>query len=275
MHPPCCSRKREKTFTGASALLPLASAPPYFQPSGSQHRAAGTTAVGVRLAGICVFHKYRWESEGEAVWGRRTGETCDLPPAAADKKWYAVHTRSRHEKVVAAQLCGRGVDTYLPLVEEIHRWSDRRNGFRFHCFPAMLSSTRGFRRDHGHRSAGPERGSHRGRPCGGSPIPDEEIAIVHRLLSHNIPCVNHPFLEVGQRVRIRGGALDGVEGTLLARKGESCLVISIELIQRSLAVRIEGYDVEVGLTARLWSLAAEPAPARKQHGAEQQPESGQ
>ena len=201
--------------------------------------------MGGLLAGICVFHKYRWESEGEAIWGRRTEGTCDLPPAAADKKWYAVHTRSRHEKVVAAQLRGHGVDTYLPLVEEIHRWSDRRKRVQVPLFPGYAfihacDSAETMATVAQVPSAVRIVGVH-----GGSPIPDEEIATVHRLLSHNIPCVNHPFLEVGQRVRIRGGALDGVEGTLLARKGESCLVVSIELIQRSLAVRIEGYDVEV------------------------------
>ena len=76
---------------------------------------------GIGWAEINVLHKYGWESEGEAVRSRRTQDTCDLPPADAGKKWYAVHTRSRHEKVVAAQLRGRGVDTYLPLVENLFR----------------------------------------------------------------------------------------------------------------------------------------------------------
>ncbi|MFZ3213889.1 MAG: UpxY family transcription antiterminator [Terriglobales bacterium] len=169
-----------------------------------------------------------------------------MPSAAVDKKWYAVHTRSRHEKVVAAQLRGHGVDTYLPLVEEIHRWSDRRKRVQVPLFPGYAFIHAG---DSAETMATVAQVASAvgivGAHPGGSPIPDEEIATVHRLLSHNIPCVNHPFLEVGQRVRIRGGALDGVEGTLLARKGESCLVVSIELIQRSLAVPIEGYDVEV------------------------------
>lgn len=198
------------------------------------------------MAGICVFHKQRWESEGEAVWGRRPEDACSLPAVEAGKKWYAVHTRSRHEKVVAAQLSNRGVETYLPLVEEIHRWSDRRKRVRVPLFP-------GYAFIHARDSAEtlatvaqvPSAVGLVGATSGGAPIRDEEIAAVHRLLANNIPCVHHPFLKVGQRVRIRGGSLEGIEGTLLARKGENCLVVSIELIQRSLAVRIEGYDIEM------------------------------
>lgn len=148
--------------------------------------------------------------------------------------------------MVAAQLRSRGVDAYLPLVEEIHRWSDRRKRVQVPLFP-------GYAFIHAQDSAETMVtvaqvesvvgivGAH---PAG-TPIPDEQIEAVQRLVSHNVPCVNHPFLEVGQRVRIRGGALDGVQGTLLARKGETSLVVSIQLIQRSLAVRIEGYDVEM------------------------------
>jgi transcription antitermination factor NusG len=147
---------------------------------------------------------------------------------------------------VAAQLRGRGIDVYLPLVEEIHRWSDRRKLVQVPLFP-------GYTFFHARESAETVSTMAQiesvvgivGMGPGGTPIPDEQIAAVQRLVSHNIPCVNHPFLQVGQRVRIRGGALDGLEGILLARQGETSLVVSIELIQRSLAVRIEGYDVEV------------------------------
>jgi transcription antitermination factor NusG len=59
-----------------------------------------------------------------------------------------------------------------------------------------------------------------------------------------LPWSSHPFLNIGQRVRIRSGALQGVEGILVSRSGENSLVISVEAIQRSMAVRIEGYDVE-------------------------------
>ena len=78
----------------------------------------------------------------------------------------------------------------------------------------------------------------------GSPIPDQQIDAVRSLVDGSIPWSPFPFLKIGQRVRIRGGALEGLEGILVARNGNQTLVISIDAIQRSLAVRVEGYQVE-------------------------------
>ena len=55
----------------------------------------------------------------------------------------------------------------------------------------------------------------------------------------------HPFISFGQRVRIRGGSLDGVEGILMRQSGEQSVVVSIELLRQSVSIRIEGYDVEL------------------------------
>src|ERR1700680_3178835 len=78
----------------------------------------------------------------------------------------------------------------------------------------------------------------------GTPIPDTQLDTVRNLVETELPWSSHPFLKVGQRVRIRSGALDGMEGILLSRNGDHTLVISIAAIQRSLAVRVEGYEVE-------------------------------
>lgn len=78
----------------------------------------------------------------------------------------------------------------------------------------------------------------------GFPIPQEQIDSVRKLVEERLPYCSHPFLKIGQRVRVRGGALDGVEGILTSRSGERKLVISVDAIQRSLGVCIEGYEVE-------------------------------
>jgi transcription antitermination factor NusG len=78
----------------------------------------------------------------------------------------------------------------------------------------------------------------------GTPIPDKQIADIQALLRSNAAYSICPLLKIGQRVRIRGGCLDGVEGLLTARNGECNLVISVEPMQRSLAINIQGYDVE-------------------------------
>ena len=78
----------------------------------------------------------------------------------------------------------------------------------------------------------------------GTPIPNEQIDAVRSVVNGQLPWSSHTILKIGQRVRIRSGALDGLEGILVSRNGDSTLVISVDAIQRSLAVRVEGYAVE-------------------------------
>ena len=163
-----------------------------------------------------------------------------------EARWYAVQTRSRHEKIVANQLQGQDVTTFLPLVTQIHRWSDRKQMVQVPLFPGytfvrvVLSGEQYVRvlRVYGVTSFVGGRGQ-------GIPIPDKQIADIQTLLSNNSASYVCTFLKIGQRVRIRGGCLDGIEGLLLARNGNRTLLISVEPVQRSLAVSVEGYDVEV------------------------------
>ncbi len=171
-----------------------------------------------------------------------------FPPGCPGTKpadWYAIQTRPRHEKKAAAELQNKGVVTFLPLYTEIHRWSDRRKLVEMPLFPCyafihMVPSdevTLRVLRTTGVLGFVGIRGQ-------GLPIPDNQIEDVRKLLACRVPFSPYPFLRAGQRVRIRGGSLDGIEGVLVARKGDRSFIISVELIQRSLAIRIEGFDVE-------------------------------
>ena len=159
--------------------------------------------------------------------------------------WYAIHTRARHEKIAARRLEQQGITTFLPTLTEIRRWSDRRKCVEFPLFScyafvnlpwvpefrAKVVRTDGVLGFVGF--------------CGGAvPVPDVEIQNIRTLLESTVPYTTYPFLKIGQRIRIRGGSLDGMEGILLARNGNNSLVISVEPIQRSLAVRIDGYSFE-------------------------------
>jgi transcription antitermination factor NusG len=170
--------------------------------------------------------------------GSASGSTCNY-------RWYAIHTRARHEKVVEQRLRGQGVSTFLPIMREVHSWSDRRKVVELPLFSSYLfvqSTLTAEERAQVFRVDGilgfvGTRGE-------ASPIPDAEIESVRTLLAKNISWISYPFLTAGQRVRIRGGALDGVEGIFQSRDGDRKLVITVEAIQRSLAVSIEGYGVE-------------------------------
>jgi len=164
---------------------------------------------------------------------------------SGSENWYAVHTRARHERVVAQRLTDQGVTTFLPLVTEVHRWSDRQKTVElplFGCYvfvrlcPTGEERLRVLRVDGVFKLVG-ARGL-------GTPIAETQIDSVRTLIGQQIPWSAHPFLQIGQRVRVRGGALDGVEGILVSRDQDNTLVVSIDAIQRSLAVRIQGYDVE-------------------------------
>jgi len=165
--------------------------------------------------------------------------------AGVTENWYAVQTRSRHEKLVAQRLQERGITNFLPLTTEVHRWSDRKKVVQlplFGCYvfakiaPNNVERLRVLGLD-GVLSLVGARGV-------GTPIPDDQIDSVRTLLEQRTTWSSHPFLAIGQRVRIRSGALDGMEGILVSRNGDSALVISVDAIQRSLAVRLEGYEVE-------------------------------
>ena len=163
----------------------------------------------------------------------------------SERHWYAVQTRARHEKKVTVQLENEGIDTFLPSVTQTHRWSDRHKKVQvplFTCYTFLRAvdcrSVRGLVLQ---TPGVVDLVGVRGQPL---PIPDKEIQDLQTLLAHNLTCVLYPFLRVGQRVRIRGGCLEGVEGILVALNGDRRLIVSIELIRRSMAVSIEDYDVE-------------------------------
>lgn len=162
------------------------------------------------------------------------------------EQWYAVQTRPRHERVVENRLQAKGLEVFLPISREVHRWSDRRKHVEVPLFsnyvfvrirPTPEDRLRVFRVEGLFGFVG-ARGE-------GTPIPDEQIRAVQVMAQKNVAWSVHPFLQVGQRVRIRGGALEGLEGIFVSRNGEDRLVISIDTVQRSLSMSLAGYDLEV------------------------------
>jgi transcription termination/antitermination protein NusG len=158
--------------------------------------------------------------------------------------WYALLTRSRHEKVASTALEQAGICTFLPMVTEVHRWSDRRKLVETPLFPGyVFVRIRESREAQVHvlRASGVVRFV--GNRAGALPIPDSEITQVQMLQADSQRCSPYPFLRAGDKVRIVGGAFEGVEGILISQDGDRKLVVSINLIQRSVAISL--HDVEV------------------------------
>jgi len=163
----------------------------------------------------------------------------------AEPQWYALHTRSQHEKSVVNHLERRGIKTFLPLISEVHRWSDRRKVVQlpvFSCYAFVHMRLLAELRYQVMQTSGVL--GFVGARGKGIPIPEGQIENLRALLSSAAPYTLCPFLQVGRRVRIRGGALDGIEGLLTGRNGDRTLVISVEPIERSISVRIEQYQCE-------------------------------
>src|ERR1700746_1708323 len=165
------------------------------------------------------------DSGGEALSsvsqiGEQQSTTLPFAARVESARWYALQTRSRHERIVTHQLQMRGFNTFLPVVTEVHRWSDRRKMIETPLFPSYLFVRlvpTSEARVHVLRTNGVLRFV--GQHAEGTPIPDEQIESVRTLLAHHVPCASQPVVRVGQRVRIHGGALEGVEGFVVSGDG--------------------------------------------------------
>lgn len=168
-----------------------------------------------------------------------------LSAEAETSSWFAIQTWSRREKKVATELREKGISVFLPLFSEKRQWSDRQRLVELPLFPQYVF-VRIPPKTHARipvlRTAGVT--GFVGKRGVGVPIPDSEIDGIRTILAQGMPFNHHSFLNVGKRIRIRGGSLDGVEGILTAINSDATLVVSVELIQRSLAIRIAGFAVE-------------------------------
>jgi len=152
--------------------------------------------------------------------------------------WFAVAVKPQHEKAVAAQLQSKALESYLPIYRARRRWSDRVKTVELPLFPRYVFC----------RFGSQERpkvlttpGVHSivgfsGKPC---PVTEDEIAAIRTLVLSGLPLRVWSCLTVGQRVRVRRGAMEGLEGVLVREKTACRLVVNLELLNRGVAVEIE------------------------------------
>lgn len=174
-----------------------------------------------------------------------TQVTSPMSVAPEKPHWYAVHTTARHEKRVAQQFVEKKVVTFLPLLEEVHRWSDRLTKVEvplFSCYAFVRIVPTAENRLKVLRTPGVI--GFVGNQGQGTSIREEEIENLRTAVREGIVCLAHPYIETGKRVRICGGSLDGLEGILVRRGADQSLVLSVELLRRSVSIRVEGYEIQ-------------------------------
>lgn len=165
-------------------------------------------------------------------------------PAAAweEECWYAAYTCAQHEKRVAAELGRREVEHFLPLYSSVRRWKDRRVTLDLPLFPGYLF-VRLALRDRLRVVQIPSVVRLVGFNGQATALPDTEMEILRSGLGQSLRAVPHPFLTVGRRVRITAGPFAGLEGVLKEKKNSLRVIVTLELIQRSVAVDVDVADV--------------------------------
>ena len=160
--------------------------------------------------------------------------------------WYAVYVKSRHEFRVQELMTKAQIETFLPTVEMVRRWKDRKKLVTFPLFPGYIfvhipdskASVLTVLKIYGVVNVlGDKIGKH-------TPIPEVQIASLKFFVENKADIEPYPYLKEGQKVRIKSGYLAGAEGILVKRKGHHMLVLSIDILQQGASVKIDASDVE-------------------------------
>jgi transcription antitermination factor NusG len=166
-----------------------------------------------------------------------------LPFESAEANWYALYTAPRHEKSVARQMEQLGVACFLPLFRSVRRWKDRRKELDLVLFPgyvfvrmALENKLRVLQLSGAVRLV-----SFNGQPAA---LPEDEIENMRLRLSAAGKIEPHPYLRAGVRVRVRSGPLRGLEGIIQRTRDRCRIILSIDVIMRSIAVEVDQADVE-------------------------------
>lgn len=172
-----------------------------------------------------------------------TSDASVRSPMSLQVHWYAAYVCSRHEKQVVSQLQERRISCFLPVYRSVRRWKDRRKELELVLFPGYVfvhldlkDRLRVLQLPSVVRFV-----SFNGRPA---PLADSEIEILSKGLASGIRAEPHPYLKVGHRVRVRSGPLAGAQGILVRKKDRFRVVLSIDLIMRSVAVEVDEADIE-------------------------------
>ena len=160
--------------------------------------------------------------------------------------WYCIHTRSRHEDVVYQRLTDKQIETFFPRLEVWSRRKDRKKKIQKALFPGYIfvhNPLDAHDRLEILKTPGVVRVL--GNERGPVPVPDSQIESIQTILNGKSAVTPFPYLKEGQMVRVVYGPLKGSEGFLLKiKEGKDKLVISVDLLQRSVAVEMDGASVE-------------------------------
>src|SRR6266436_2818758 len=162
---------------------------------------------------------------------------------SCEHEWWAVYTRHQHEKTVVENVSANGVETFLPVFQVVRQWKDRKKHLSLPLFPCYVF-VRGSSERRVQVVSAPgvfSIVSSAGHPA---PISASQIDAIRPPGGSSLRVEPHAFLRCGDWVRIKSGPLTDVEGIRMRKKGSYRLILSAELLQKSLAVEIDAFSVE-------------------------------
>ncbi|MGI9535101.1 MAG: UpxY family transcription antiterminator [Thermodesulfobacteriota bacterium] len=163
------------------------------------------------------------------------------------KFWYAIYTIVRHEKKVCSALVNKNVETFLPVRDIVNQWKDRKKRVQLPLFPGyvFINIPQNCSREllHVYNTPGVIRilgnnGQH-------TPIPSEQINSIRKFLECDLDYDLYSYLSEGKKVVVTKGPMEGVTGKIITRKGRDRLVVSVDLIKRSVGIELEADLVEL------------------------------
>ena len=167
----------------------------------------------------------------------------ETPSDYLERRWYVAYTNPRHEKQVVGQMERNCIECFLPLYRSVRRWKDRCKQLELPLFPGYVFVHVALR-DRLQVLQLPgviQFVSFHGKPA---PLPTTEIEGLRNGLAQKALAAPHPYLRVGRRVKIHSGPVAGLDGVLVRRKDKFRVVLSIHLIQRSIAVEVDESEIE-------------------------------
>lgn len=177
-------------------------------------------------------------------------------------RWYVAYTYPRHEKAVSDQVQLRSVETFLPTYTVKSRWKDRRVLLELPLFAGYVF-TRITARERIKVLSVPSVIrilSYRGMPV---PIDDAEIDAMRACVANGAKFSPHPYIAVGDRVRVRDGAFEGLEGVVIRESNQCKLVVSLSLIHQSVSLEVEPGCLEIVEAANAGAIGHRTIPQRE------------
>ena len=159
--------------------------------------------------------------------------------------WFALYVKSRHEFTTCGELEKKGIETFLPKVKKLRRWSDRNQFVDFPLFPGyvfvhLLAGPESFTRVLKTRGAVSLVSAITGQPA---PVDDQEMKSLRIMVDSGENLDLTPHLKEGERVRIKGGPFKGAQGVLTKKEDQYIFAVNVELLGRSLCARIYSDDI--------------------------------